>query len=102
MFVLGVQRYCFLSTFKSFGENFLNSFRFDFKFQSLPVEAGCKGTVAFFAGASYLRNKSRGLRLAVVGKTSLLPWEFPAFQFVAGASAFGVSVGPFDVSGLQM
>ena len=96
-----MQRYCFLSTFKSFGENFLNSFRFDFKFQSLPVEAGCKGTVAFFAGASYLRNKSRRLRLAAVGKTSYFPLEFPSSQFVAGAGAFGVSVGPFDVSGLQ-
>ena len=96
-----MQRYCFLSTFKSFGENFLNSFHFDFKFQLLPVEAGCKGTVAFFAGASHLRNKSRHLRLAAVGKTSYFPLEFPSSQFVAGAGAFGVSVGPFDVSGLQ-
>jgi len=73
-----VQRYCFLSTFKSFGEKKFNSFRFDFKFQVLPVEAGYKGTVAFFAGASYLRNKSRRLRLAAVGKTSYSPLEFPS------------------------
>jgi len=55
---------------------------FDFQVWLLPVEAGCKGTVAFFAGASYSRNKSWCLRLAAVDKTTCLPLEFLAFWFV--------------------
>ena len=79
----------------------LDFFRSETRFWLLPVKAGCKGTVAFFAGASYLRNKSRRLLLVAVGKTVYFPLEFPTFQFVAEAGAFGVSVSPFDVLGLQ-
>lgn len=39
--------------------------------------------------------------MAAEGEATYFPLEFPAFLFVAEADAFGFSVGPFDVLGLQ-